>query len=415
MMQEITPAPLKRDWFSILQLGFSLLGGFFLWGMAFITLFFALVNRFTNSIGNSDFDSSFMLTVGLIVCGFLMLPSAVYSIKNAINRPLPPLPFHFSQNIFGWIILALPVVLLIGNWLANQSGFGWVFLPIFHVLALGIPIIWVVYLATRRLPSSSQQRRWGLFSVGMSLTPGLILLLELLMMLFFIIIAAVWLSSDPKLFEEMSQLTQKFDNRNINPEEIYRDILPFISRPGVFFFTIAFTSVMVPLIEEAIKPLGVWLLMNRKLSPSEGFIAGLLCGAGYGWLENIALTYSTQEWASTVTGRMGTSLIHMATTSLTGWALVCAWNHRKYFQLGVTYLLAVLIHGLWNGLAVSYAFASLLNKNAPLLVERVGLAAPLGLIVLATTAFLLIILGNRRMQKQSIGVSNDSLQPQIQE
>lgn len=414
-MQKTPSAFQKYDWFSLMQFGFSLLGGFFLWGLAFINLVFALVNQLTNSIGNSDFGSSFMLAVGLIVCGFLLLLSALYSVEKAFNRSLPWLHKYLPPKIYGWSILALPLVLLIGNWLANQSDFGWVFLPGFHALALGIPIIWMIHLGKRGLPSGSPQRRWGLFSVGMTLTPGLILILELFVMVFFILIAAIWLSNTPELFEEMSQLSQNFDYEDINPEKLYRDILPFISHPGVFIFTIAFTSILVPLIEETLKPLGVWFLIKRKLTPSEGFIAGLLCGAGYGWLENIALTYSTPDWITTVTGRMGTSLIHMATTSLTGWGLVYAWNHKKYLHLAGAFLLAVLLHGMWNGLAVSYAFASLLNKNAPILVERLGLAMPLGLFVLATTSFLLIILGNRRIQKQSIAPSSESPQPQIQE
>jgi hypothetical protein len=158
-------------------------------------------------------------------------------------------------------------------------------------------------------------------------------------MVIFILIVAIWLSNDPNLYEEMLQFTEKFDYERIDPEKVYRDILPFISHPIVFFFAIAFTSVLVPLIEETFKPLGVWFLITFKLTPAEGFIAGLLCGAGYGWLENIALTYSTPEWATTVIGRMGTSLIHMATTGLTGWALVYAWNQKKYIHLAGAYFL----------------------------------------------------------------------------
>ncbi|MBN1537936.1 MAG: PrsW family intramembrane metalloprotease [Anaerolineales bacterium] len=413
-MQESTPSP-KYDWFSIVQMGCSVLGAFFLWGMAFIALFFALVNKLSNSIGNSNFSSSFMLASGLIVCGFLLLPSAIYSIKKGFDRSLPTFPISISIKTFAWLIIALPLVLWIGHWLSNQAGFGWVFLPIFHVLALGLPILWVIYLAINHLPVTSQQRRWGLFSTGMILSPTLILFAELVVMVIFVLLVAFLLTNDPELFEAMNQFSQIFDRRNINPEEVYEGILPFLSHPGAFFYMIAFTAVIVPLIEETIKPLGVWFLLNRKLSVSEGFIAGLLCGAGYGWIENIALTYSSQEWLVTVTGRMGTSLIHMATAGLTGYALVNAWNNKKYLQLGGAFLLAVLVHGLWNGLAVSYAFASLLNKNAPILVERLGLAAPLGLFVLAITTFLIIVGSNRRLQKQADHVSDDTVQPQIQE
>jgi hypothetical protein len=409
-MQE-TPPTQKYDWLSMFQAGFSILGSFLLWGLAFLILFIGLVNLITNSVDRNNYYSSFLLIAGLVVCGFLLLPSAVYSLKNVIDRPLPTIKINIPHKYLGLAILILPPVLLIGNWLANQPEFGGVLLPGFHILALGIPILWMVFLGLRHLPSSSQQRRWGLFSFGLTVTPGLIFGIELFVLIFFIFVAVLLLSNNPKFMDEIYQLSQKFSDGTIYPEEVYSDILPYVSHPVVFVLTIAFTSVIVPIIEEAIKPLGVWFLMNRKVSPSEGFIAGLLCGAGYGLLENIALTYTSQDWATTVVGRMGTSLIHMATTSLTGWALVCAWNQKKYLQLAGTYLLAVVIHGSWNGLAVSYAFASLLNKNAPMLVERLGLVAPLGLFVLAAAAFFVIILSNHRLQKKPIALSSNTIQP----
>ncbi len=413
-MQKTSPSQ-KYDWISALQAGFSILGSFSLWGLAFLILFMDLVNLVTESIDRESYYSSFLLIAGLVVCGFLLLPSAGYSLKNMINRPLPAMNINLPQKYWGFTILMMPVVLLVGDWLANQSEFGGIFLPGFHILALGIPILWMIYLGLRHLPSSSQQRRWGLFSFGLTVTPGLILGIELFVMIIFIFVAVVLLSNNPNFINDISQLSQQLNGGTIYPEEIYSEILPYLSHPVVFILTIAFTSVIVPLIEEAIKPLGVWFLVNRKVLPSEGFVAGLLCGAGYGLLENIALTYSSQNWTTTVIGRMGTSLIHMATASLTGWALVCAWNQRKYLQLAGTYLLAVIIHGSWNGLAVSYAFASLLNKNAPVMVERLGLVAPLGLFILAATAFFVIILSNHRLQKQSLELASHTIQPQIQE
>jgi hypothetical protein len=413
-MQE-TPPLRKHDWISIFQAGFSLLGSFLLWGLAFLILFFGLVNLATNSIDRTNFEAMFLLIAGLVVCGFLLLPSAGYSLAHVINHPLPTINIKLPYQYMGLVILAMPVVLVIGHWLTRQPGFGGILLPVFHILALGIPILWMIYLGLRHLPTSSLQRRWGLFSFGLTVTPGLILVIELIVMIVFIFVAVILLSSNQDFMNEIYQLSQKLNNGTIYPEEVYSEILPYLSHPVVFFLAIAFTSVIVPLIEEAIKPLGVWFLVGRKVAPSEGFVAGLLCGAGYGLLENIALTYASQDWAITVTGRMGTSLIHMATASLTGWALVCAWNQKKYLQLGGAYLLAVIIHGMWNGLAISYGFAALLNKNAPILVGRLGLVAPLGLFVLATAAFLLIILSNHRLQKQSIPVSSNTFQPQIQE
>lgn len=394
----------KTDWFSIMQFGFSLLGGILLSILAFIVFTAAVMNLFGNPHDSSGYEGFFILTGGLLTCALLLCPSAGYALAQVFDFHLPSLPTRTAQKILPWIILVLPVDLIIGNWLSNLADFGWIFLPGFHILALGIPILWMIYLGTSHIPSSSPQRRWGLFSVGLTLSPLVIIVIEMLVIGVFILAAIIWLSSDAQLLNDLYQFTQEFNNGLLNPEEVYEKVLPYVSHPIVYLATMAFSSLMVPLIEEAIKPLGVWFLLRKKMSPAEGFIAGLLCGAGYGMFENVTLSYNTQDWLSTVVGRMGTSLIHMATTGFVGWGLICAWQHKKYLQLLAAYLLAVSVHGLWNGLAITFGFASLLENHAPIAIERVGLAAPSGLFVLAIAAFLFIVISNRQLRKQSAGL-----------
>ncbi len=411
-MQE-SIATKKTDWFSILQAGFSFMGAILLWGLALMILFVTLINILGNGGDESLYGGFLLLSAGLTACGFLLLPSAVYALAQVVHFRLPSLSFEMIKRWMPWVILAFPFVLSIGHWLSNQSIYGVIFLAPFHILALGIPILCMIYLGLRHLPSSSNQRRWGLFSVGLTLSPVVILVIEFFVMIILIFVAAIWLATEPQLLDELNRFTEEFNNGIMSTEEIYSKILPFISHPSIFAITVAFTSLIVPIIEEAIKPLGIWFLIKRKLTPSEGFVGGLLCGAGYGMLENIMLAYSRQDWIATVTARMGTSFIHMATSSLVGWALVIAIKEKKLWQLAAAYILAVFIHGLWNGLAVTQAFATLLETNAPVAIQRLGLVASPGLCVLALCAFLFIVLSNRRLQMQSAGFSDKAVNPSV--
>ena len=161
---------------------------------------------------------------------------------------------------------------------------------------------------------------------------------------------------------------------------------------------------IVPLIEEAIKPVGVWLLAGRQLEPAAGFAAGLLSGAGYAVIESLLLTTSGQEWAYLVFARIGTGAVHILTGGLVGWALVQAWNEGSYIRLGAIYLLAVLIHGTWNGLTMVMAFDSLspahtASSNLELL-NTISQAAPYLLGGIALLSFVGLILANRTLARR---------------
>jgi hypothetical protein len=110
-----------------------------------------------------------------------------------------------------------------------------------------------------------------------------------------------------------------------------------------------------------------------------------------------------EEWATLVFARLGTGVIHSLTAGLTGWALALAWGKRRYLQLVLTYLGAVLIHGLWNGLTILMAFA-ILNQ----LLEQPGIELPAWAEALAGTSlvgFALVGLGallwiNARLRRE---------------
>jgi hypothetical protein len=118
--------------------------------------------------------------------------------------------------------------------------------------------------------------------------------------------------------------------------------------------------ILIPFLEEVFKPLALWFFIKHEWLPSEGFTAGLICGASFALVESTLYLTSipAETWAVTLLGRIGTGLLHTLTAGLTGWALVSSWRDGNYKRIGWIYLGSVLIHGSWNFFALVYGLAT---------------------------------------------------------
>jgi hypothetical protein len=343
----------------------------------------------------------YLFASGLLACALLLVPSAYYSLRRISGRPVyhsPRLPIFFRPSI---LILVLPLVLLLGYWISNHPGLPWLFLPVLHVLAVGLPVLWLVYLAVRNLPLGSPQRMWGVFGSGLTLGPILILGVELVALVIFTVIGIIFLVNQPGLIDQLTRLVESFQRGAVSEQELTQVILPWLTRPGVILAVLIFAAVIVPLIEEALKPIGVWLLAGFGLTSAAGFAAGALSGAGYAFFESLALTGSGADWTLSVTARIGTAVIHITNTALMGWALALAWREKRYRNLGLTYLFVVMVHGLWNGLAVINVVGTLLDPQDLPAIARLGWAAPFILVGETVGMFILLLWMNAKQRRLS--------------
>jgi hypothetical protein len=380
-----------------------------IWGMV------ALISH-SQAIG--DPLPMFLMAMTSVIGGLLMLPSAYYALWRLIDRPAVDSQAILRRLRLQWWILALPVVLLVGHSVASHPKIAWLGLPFLHPLAIGIPTVWLLYFAIRRLPLGSSQRMWGVFGSGLTLGPFLIFILESLVGLAFLVALVIYLYSLPGMMDKISHLSTLLEQGQ-SPETLIQDLRPVLNRPMVIFGVFFFAAVAVPVIEEALKPIGVWLLFGRKLTPAAGFAAGALSGAGYALIESLALTSSGEEWSTLVLARTGTSVVHILTAGLTGWALALAWQKRRFWQLLLAYLCAVMIHGLWNGLTLMYSFdlltASQDSSWMSTIVHAVGPGAPLALVLLAIGCFVTLVAINRSLRRTGAGKAPTSASPGINE
>jgi hypothetical protein len=347
----------------------------------------------------------FMLAGGLLFCASLLLPSTFLAGLRALGKPFEG-KYRISEKTLIIILLVsglivLPVTLVCGELVSHNQQISWLLLPPLHVIAASIPVAWLVFLGLRGLNIGSSLRKWSVFGAGLVYAPNLILVAEISVCIVGFFALVIVLSTNPAWMDELLSLGQRLRYSAANPEILRRVLEPYLLHPMSIFSVFISVSVVVPLIEETIKPAGMWLLAGQRLTPAQGLALGLLSGAGYALFENLFLAASDVDWGATVLARAGTTGVHVLAAGLTGWGLASAWSNKKFYRLGINFSLAVLLHGLWNGLVIFYVGLTIFPDalNLPLGAAAMQNLVLIVLVLLALFTFAAIVGLNWRMQK----------------
>jgi RsiW-degrading membrane proteinase PrsW (M82 family) len=127
-------------------------------------------------------------------------------------------------------------------------------------------------------------------------------------------------------------------------------------------------AIMVPLIEESVKTVGVGLFAYRKPSLAQAFLWGVAGGAGFALTEGLFNSVGAIDlWAPVVLARGGATLVHCFTGGLMGLAWHGVLTRRPWGRAIGLYAGSVAVHGLWNGLAVvmTFLFLSSFENTVP--------------------------------------------------
>ena len=236
--------------------------------------------------------------------------------------------------------------------------------------------------------------------MGLVAAPLLSLVAELAALLSF---GVLYLMVNPGLLDVFLGLSQSMPLQS--PEALLEQLEPYLMQPSTLYIVLAFGALVVPLLEELFKPVGVWLLYGRNPSAAQGFAAGLLSGAGYALFENFSLGASAgEDWAMVLSARIGTSLIHILTAGLMGWALSLAWTEKRYLRLALSYMAAVAIHAMWNGTVIISAATELFGTQVslPEIFYTLSAGAPLIFGVLIIGCFMLLFGFNASLRRAII-------------
>ncbi len=244
-----------------------------------------------------------------------------------------------------WMLLILALVAIGGGlavWQFNVStgrapGTALGILPLATLTGM-LPALAILAFATQRLHNPSTRRHvWMSLFYGMTLAAVFAVVLELFLTVF--IALALHLTS-----QEVQSLLGQPNLSNVTPKLTLAMFLVL--------------SVVAPLVEEGVKPLGALLAIRRLRTPAEAFLVGLAAGVGFDILETIGYIGQGQaDWISVSIERIGAGLLHGVGAGMgaLGWYyLVNGSGVRLRWLKGIGCgAYAVVQHGLFNALSLS--------------------------------------------------------------
>ncbi len=277
----------------------------------------------------------------------------------------------FSRGLPYWIILLLillwGLILLAGYYIAGPGLVSVLLIPFLAGAAVIIPIFIYVSIVRNQEVLIPDSRGWGAISVGATASPVLGILVEFGIAVIALIIVFVIITQNPLAVSNLERITNRLMSAQTNPEVINNLIATFVHRPVNQYLILAIVSGIIPIIEEIIKQTPAWLLVWRKLTPRAGMVIGALSGAGFALTESLlttSLISDPDQWLFQTIGRAGTGLMHVTTGAIGGWGLASAFSGRGYLKSMLAYLLAIILHSFWNGMAIWEGIGRLINATS---------------------------------------------------
>lgn len=274
-------------------------------------------------------------------------------------RGQPSRPFNPTRAWAPWLLL--PLLVGAGYLVSNLNPATAVLLSPIHVLTMALwplTILWLVGWALRGKAGSWREVAASLAGAS-SVGSGAALVAEVLVVLALVAAATVVVMLLPGGPERMSALAR--DLPKMVERQDLTALLKLLLSPAFAVSLLLTFSVPVPLIEEAFKTLAAGLAGRWvNPSPARAFLWGVAGGAGFALVENLlgGSMGGAEGWAAGAVSRLGATAMHCFTGGLVGWGWGQLWATRRPWRLMGCYLVAVLVHGTWNGIAVAAGLLS---------------------------------------------------------
>ena len=373
----------------------SSIGALFLFTLAFIL---GMASLFTYLSENKADVQTTVYSANIFFLGVLLVVVSVISILRFLNKPAADTKVSTSFGVWkiAFGVIGAGLALLIGSLIKDNTSVNWLLLPMLTIPAVLFPIWTIVGLGTKNLSLGSRWRTWSVLGFSLTVTPLILFVLETLIVIAAVFALVVYAAANPDVASAFEKFTSQFMYLDIQSEEALQLLAPYILKPVVIIPITIFFSILVPMLEELIKPLVVWILAGKLESAAQGFALGALSGTGFAIIETFNVSGQVIEWDTVLIMRIGTALLHITTTALMGGAIYLAIRERRYLRLLGTYLLAVLLHGLWNASAVTVSFSALAaTGNLSDVLQWVSLGS---LILIAVVLLIILLTSNHRFK-----------------
>jgi len=310
------------------------------------------------SLGDGGPDTLSFVTLGgsLSILSLSLGSASAWHAWHAI-RGIPSAAFRPKRI---WLVAVIYVLALaLGQALLSLSLLPVLAFPFFHVAATAIPALIIVALTGRALRGISTWRDFVLQVTGGALlaTP-LAFIIEASAILLIITAAIIGLAWQPGGLDLVERIVTHLQDPALlqDPGALESVVLT----PAVIAAALAVVAGIVPMIEEAVKTIGVGIAGYRRPSLPQAVFWGIAAGAGFAIAEGLLnATVDLAGWLIVVVLRVGTTLLHCTTGAIMGLAWYEGLALRKRSRAVALYLVSVAVHGLWNALTLGVTMLAL--------------------------------------------------------
>jgi hypothetical protein len=367
---------------------------------------FTLVNLAQDGAFNNQLFTALNLTMMMFTLSVLMIPGWLVSLRRLFNKQ-PAAQAPDQSNNRGMqlpnIALAVTAAALVAVYLLMQAfdGIQWL-LPFLQIPAVIVPLFWIYRFTTRHFSTKKPRRNWFFLGLNLTIQPVLAFSIEILLLIFMGLLIIFWLALNPSLLENVLSQFEMLTDMNLPMEQAEDLIAGFLENPWIFWLVQFFVALLVPLVEEFIKPILLFRWVKRPLRAVDGFWLGLISGTAFTLFENFGNVSGimAQDWFFVTFARYGTSFLHMATSAAMGWALMQTFIDRKVIRAVLVYGGVVILHGIWNFFALLAGFSVLPMKN-PLAIYSLSPIAPIILVFIALLCAAILFIGGHALFRQS--------------
>jgi RsiW-degrading membrane proteinase PrsW (M82 family) len=356
---------------------------------------------------NPSPDSVTFLSISALslLTGLLNTPAFVLALKDLSGKDISyKQPLLFKHASFA---LAVWACLLAAGMLLSRSGDSQPVLAPITILAVAIPIWWLVEFGRRGLARSSALREWGTITMGLTISPLIIMIIEVIVVVLAMVFVFIVLSFQPGLINQITAITESLQLSQGGLEELENQLYQLMQSPLITAAIFSVIGLIAPLIEELFKPLAVWLLLGRSIKPRDGFTLGLISGGMFALLESAGLIsqVGSQEWISAIALRAATDLLHIGLSGMVGFGIASAWSENRKGRVFLYVLSAGLLHGLWNSAALLSGYVPAVFPNT----ENGSFFSPSNLIslivmiaVFAAVLWVILRINHRLVHEQNL-------------
>jgi len=299
-----------------------------------------------------------------ICISLLNLPAFILSIIRLKGIQIRKITIDLFKLASCFVIVWIIILILYAR-LAEFKNVGGLMAALTFIM-IAIPIWWLVEFARKGIQRPTTLIEWGSLSLGLTVIPFIIIILEgLSIVCIAVLLLLLFYRFQPEILVDIAEVFHLINNVSNSTEVLELLSLRLFQNPKISFFLFLVIGGAAPFLEELIKPLSVWFLLEKPIKPGDGFVIGLISGGAFTLLESTGLVsqLNFRDWHNAVLLRSATAWLHISMSGFVGYGIAKARVVKSWGIALRNLMVAVVLHCLWNSTALLSEYQFITHPN----------------------------------------------------